>query len=807
MSKKKPSRPAKRSQKVSKGNAGKTAHKQKTQRSWQRRLFGVLWKLAVLGLVLLVFYLMYLDTMLSKRFANARYEAPALLYSRAMVIDTQQQLQREEILRELQTLDYRNSRYARNPGEYQQQGNDLLVFRRAFDFPDRVEPGVRVRLRFNANEQLVGLESWPEQQALNEIRLEPQLIGRFASDNNEDRLLVGLEQVPVLMQDTLLLVEDQDFYHHFGLKPSSIVRAALANIAAGRTVQGGSTITQQLIKNMYLTHDQTIRRKINEAFMALILDYRFSKDEILEAYFNEVYFGQDRGHAIHGIGLASQFFYGKTPEDLTPAEIAMLIGMVKGPSLYNPYRNPERAQDRRDLVLRLMYSSDLISQTQYLAAIEAPVVTRASNRLVARQRADYVDYVQRELRELVPGNAWQETGLRVFTYFDPWLQTMLEHAVVERMQELPDTEVQAAAVVTDHQTGTLRAMVGGRMPVQGGFNRAFQARRQIGSLIKPFVYTLALEDSAQFSLATILDDSELSLRNERGDEWRPSNFDNEFLGPLPLYQSWLDSRNIPAIQTALAITPAKVREKLYSMGATGAIHAYPSLALGTIDLSPVQVNQLYGFLANHGNGFELSSIAGITTHRGELVYLDQREPLRVFSEEAAYLARYASFGAVEYGTGRMLGRQIQEPLGGKTGSTNELRDSWFVSFDNQYILTVWLGRDDNQPIGLTGSYGGIPVAQRLWQQTGVRALDLTPPNNVQMYAWNADTGIWLAEHCFANTTRASSRPDSVRLPGITRPAYATVDCSEYEQQVQEALQEKAEEERPRSWWRRVFSGG
>ena len=221
----------------------------------------------------------------------------------------------------------------------------------------------------------------------------------------------------------------------------------------------------------------------------------------------------------------------------------------------------------------------------------------------------------------------------------------------------------------------------------------------------------------------------------------------------------------------------------------------------------MQVNQLYGFLANHGEGYALSSIAGITTHRGELVYLDQREPHRVFSEEAAYLARYASFGAVEYGTGRMLGREIPEPLGGKTGSTNELRDSWFVSFDNQYILTVWLGRDDNQPIGLTGSHGGIPVAQRLWQQTGVRALDLTSPNNVQMYAWNADTGMWLAEHCFANNTSARSRPNSVRLPGITRPEYAAVDCSDYEQQVREALQEKAEDARQRSWWRRVFSGG
>lgn len=755
------------------------------KKSWLRRLMGLVWKLLLLAIVATAFYMIYLDSALTKRFSEARYEAPALLYSRALLLDTDDLITREQVVRELSALDYRDSRYARNPGEYQQQGNDILLYRRAFDFPDQYEPGIRVRLRFDQSDRLVEIESWPEQTALNRVRLEPQLIGRFASDNNEDRLLVGLEQVPVLMQQTLLLVEDQDFYHHHGVKPSSIARAAMANLAAGRTVQGGSTITQQLIKNMYLTRAQTITRKVNEALMALVLDFRFSKDEILEAYFNEVFYGQDGGHAIHGVGLASRYFYGKAPEDLTPAEIAMLVGMVKGPSLYNPYRNPDTAADRRDLVLRLMYSDDLINQPQYLAALQAPVVTRASNRLVARARPDYVDYVQRELRELVPGRAWQETGLRVFTYFDPWMQNITEKAVMDRMELLPDIEVQAAAVVTDYRTGTLRALVGGRAPLQGGFNRAFQARRPIGSLIKPFVYSLALEDEDQFSLASVLIDEPLTVRDERGREWQPGNFDNEFKGPISLYQSWIDSRNIPAIQTALAVTPAKIRDRLYTLGATGAIHAYPSLALGTIDLSPVQVSELYGYLANNGSGFRLSAISGVTTHRGDLVYLDERKPRSGFRSEAAYLARYASYGVVEHGTGRALGQDISAALGGKTGSTNELRDSWFVSFDDRHILTVWLGRDDNQPIGLTGSRGALPLAATYWKNTQIRPLNLSFPASVEMRSWDSETGRPVGANC----------PNTMQAPGIIG-GEEIADCK--------PEQQDEEEEPPQSWWRRIF---
>lgn len=750
-------------------------------------------KLALIGGVTLLFYVIYLDSVVTKRFTEARYEAPALLYSRALELRVDYGVSREEVLRELHALDYRETRYARNPGEFQQQGQHLLLHRRAFDFPDQYEHAQRVRLTFDADGFIQELVQWPTQEPAPPLRLEPQLIGRFASDNNEDRLLVGLEQVPVLMQQTLLLVEDREFYHHHGVRPSAILRAAMANLRAGRTVQGGSTITQQLVKNMFLSMDQRMTRKINEAIMALSLDYRFSKDEILEAYFNEVFFGQDRGHAIHGVGLGSQFYFGKAPEDLNPAEIAQLIGMIRGPSLYNPFRHPERARERRDLVLRLMFSHDLISQTQYLAALEAPVVGRQNTRLMAMSRPDYVDLVQHELRRLIPGRDWQETGLRVFTYFDPYLQQQAEDAVTERMHEFPDTAIQTAVVISDYRDGTVRALIGGRSRVNAGFNRAFQARRQIGSLMKPFVYTLALENERAFTLGSVLMDEPLSLRNERGQLWEPKNFDDEFVGPVTLYRSWVDSRNIPAIQVGLTVEPQRIRSQLQQMGMTGTIHPYPSIALGTVELTPLQITHLYSYLANQGKAYAPTTIAGITTHRGDHLYVREPRAVRGFSEEAAYLARYASHGVMQEGTGRQMQRMIgnsAQGLAGKTGSTNDLRDSWFVAFDERYVMTTWMGRDDNQPIGLTGSRGALVTSAGIWRETGVVPLDLEPPAGVQTLYWHRETGAPMGADC----------PDTLVFPGKAISAAQLTPCAEPSRDAEEDS-----EPRRRPWWRRVFN--
>lgn len=781
---------------MSKASKSKRANspKRKSQRrlsNWWRGGSKLLIKVMVAGLFLLAFYAVYLDGTVRERFEAQRYQAPALLYSRALVLSPESELSYQRVKAELEALNYSVSPAAREQGEYNERDNSILLHRRAFDFADGFEPSQRIRLRFEAG-HLAEVVAWPSQQVLAQARLEPQLIGRFAADSGEDRLLVSLQQVPQLFQDALLLIEDQDFYQHLGVQPAAIARAALANVRAGRTVQGGSTLTQQLVKNMYLTHDQNMWRKFNEAIMALSLDYHFKKEEILEAYFNEVYFGQDRGHAIHGVGLASQYFFGKSVEDLDVAEIALLAGMVKGPGLYDPRRRPDNAERRRELVLRLMYEDDLITQVQYLAALDDPLVHRESTRLVLGERPDYVDFVQRELRQLVPGREWQQTGLRVFTYYDPYLQQQAELAMSSRGGRVDIVELQGAMVVSDYRLGVVRAMVGSIGQVRGGFNRALDASRPIGSLVKPFTYALALESPQDYRLETVLDDSPLTLINERGDEWSPRNFDTEFKGPMTLYQSFVESRNLPAVRVGMAVGPERIRERLYASGFEQQTHAYPSLTLGSVNMSPLQVNQVYSTLVNQGVQQRLTSIEAVYTHWNQPLYQQQRAAQRVFDEGSAYLTNVALQGVVQEGTARSIGQYVSTAgLGGKTGSTNELRDSWFVSYDQRHVVSVWLGHDDNRSAGLSGSTGALPVAGDFWQRLGAVPINRQPPPGIEQGAFDKASGVAVSLTC----------EDSVYyLPSYQYQAPARHSCDP-------TNTSKDEEEEERSWFQRIFGRG
>ena len=783
---------------MTKASKSKRARKPTKRQGRSRALLlgmsALLLKVMLVGIIALAFYAVYLDGTVRERFEANRYQAPALLYSRALTLSPGAGLTYERVKAELEALNYNSSPAARGQGEYNERDNSILLHRRAFDFADGFEPSQRIRLRFEAG-RLVEVLAWPSQQVLAEARLEPQLIGRFAADSGEDRLLVSLEQVPELLQDTLLLIEDQDFYQHHGVKPTAIARAAMANIRAGRTVQGGSTLTQQLVKNMYLTHDQNMWRKFNEAIMALSLDYRFDKTEILEAYFNEVYFGQDRGHAIHGVGLASQYFFGKSVEDLSVSEVALLVGMVKGPSLYDPRRRPDNAERRRELVLRLMFENNLISQVQYLAALEDPLVRRQSTRLVLGERPDYVDFVQRELRELVPGREWQQTGLRVFTYYDPYLQQQAELAMTSRGGRVDIAELQGAMVVSDYQLGVVRAMVGSIGQARGGFNRALDAKRPIGSLVKPFTYALALESPEDFRLETLVDDSPLTLVNELNQEWSPRNFDAEFKGPVTLYQSFIESRNLPAVRVGKAVGLERIRERLYASGFDERTHAYPSLTLGSVNMSPLQVSQVYSSLVNQGVQQRLTSIEAVYTHWNQPLYQQQRTEQRVFAEGSAYLTNVALQGVVREGTGRTIAQYINTSgLGGKTGSTNELRDSWFVSYDQRHLVSVWLGHDDNRSAGLSGSTGALPVAGDFWQRLGVSPLQRQRPPGIELGAFDKASGVAVSLACEGAV---------YHFPSYEYAAPARHHCDP----TQEISDVEEEEEEQQSWFRRVFGRG
>jgi len=360
------------------------------------------------------------------------------------------------------------------------------------------------------------------------------LLDRIVPSNKEDRILVSLEQVPEKLLDTLLLVEDRNFYFHAGIAPLGILRALAANISAGRTVQGGSTLTQQLVKNMFLTRSRTITRKINEAFMALIIEQRYSKDQLLEAYINEVYLGQNGAKGVYGFGLASEFYFGKSLAQLSNAQMALLIAQIKGPSYYDPWRHSTRARNRRDLVLRLMFEQHFINRTEFEQALESNLAIRAQRRMTQKAYPAYMQLVKQELKQHLKNLVAEfkvPSGLRVFTGFDVRSQHLLEQTVQQQLPLLEKkhqvSRLEAAMLVTNIANGEIQALVGGREVNYAGFNRALKAQRPIGSLVKPAVYLAALERYQDYNLATPLQDKPIKINNDSNHLWQPKNYDGK----------------------------------------------------------------------------------------------------------------------------------------------------------------------------------------------------------------------------------------------------------------------------------------
>lgn len=747
-----------------------------------RFLLKTLAKLALVVLITLGFYAIYLDSSLTKRFASERYQASAIVYARPLTFEPTAPLRLSQVLAELQQLRYLETSNLAQSGTYRRNGNQLEIHRRPFDFASGPEMAQRVRVSF-ANGRVSGVVSLPDGRPLNRFQLDPLVLGQVTGDKGEDRLLVGLERVPNLLIETLLLVEDRDFYHHAGVSLSSIGRAALANIVAMETVQGGSTLTQQLVKNLYLTRAQTLWRKANEALMALIIDFRFSKNEILETYFNEIYFGQDGGRAIHGIGLASRFYFGKSVEELKPAEMAMLVAIVKGPSYYNPHRYPERVKQRRDMILQLMFAEDLLTQPAYLAALDEQLVVPEGPRVGQTWAPHYLAQVKTELSQLNVPEDWARQGLRVFTYFDPLAQKIAETSVASQLPRLSEAEeLQAAVVIAEPQDASVVALVGDRKPQQVGFNRATMAMRQVGSLIKPTIYGLALEKGSGYHLGTILEDRPLELQEADGTIWSPDNYDGEFRGSLMLYDALAQSRNVPAVRLGMSVGIPAIVARLTAAGIDTPIPAVPSLALGSVELSPLQVTELYGVWAQQGRYRSYATIQALTDHRGIEFY--QRRPSaynEVFDEVTTALVNYGLRGVVNEGTGKALAQLFGvDALAGKSGTTNDYRDSWFVAYGQDKLVTVWLGRDDNQPIHLTGSSGALPVVAEIYSQLGVRALATQPPAPLELTAFHPQTGVAIPLDC----------PEQRRFPAYPQNLPEQVNC---EGELEE-----------RSWWEKLF---
>ena len=621
----------------------------------------------------------------------------------------------------------------------------------AFDFPDKAEGERWLAVEF-ANGVITRITDRATSTPLTSVRLEPMLIDRLLSAQHEDREFLPLEDFPEAFKDTLLLVEDRQFYHHRGVSPWAILRALWSNMKAGRTVQGGSTLTQQLAKNVYLNSERHLVRKINEAFIALILDYRYSKDQLLEAYLNEVYLGQFHDRAIHGFGLASHYYFAKPVNELAPHEFAVLMAIIKGPSYYNPRTKTERVTGRRDLVLRMMFEHHLLEKNEYEFAVNQPLQISAKERFAAARFPAYMNRVKRELKYILRSGQQQQDGVRVFTSLQPRVQRAAQEAIIDGVTRLEGNhqiaDVEAAMVSVNILDGSIAAMVGGSNVNYAGLNRAIDMRRNIGSLIKPAVYLSALDEPQSFTLASILADNPITLKNPDGQQWSPVNFDKKTDGQVTLMEALVRSKNIPTVNLGMALGLGNVASTLDKLGIEREVPRYPSMLLGALALSPLEVSQMYTTLASRGLHRRLGAVETVIGGEGERIWQRSLSANAAFEQGPVYLTNLALEQVAQTGTARRLAQVLPGiTLAGKTGTTDELRDSWFSGYDNQLQTTVWVGKDDYSPVGLTGTRGAMTLFADMYQRLGAVSRQQVKPDNIEDTAFSPESGYQYDGEC------------------------------------------------------------
>ncbi|WP_051207774.1 penicillin-binding protein 1B [Saccharospirillum impatiens] len=683
------------------------ARKQSRGALWRWRLF----QLSTIGAAVLIAWMFYLNAVVRERFEGQRFTVPARVYSEAQELYAGAPVSADQVESLLQALGYRQTGQLGQSGRYLRRGQTLSVHTRGFDFWDNPEPARRLELDFSQG-SLVNMVT-PAGQSVMVARLDPLYIGQIYPGSGEDRLLLPLTEVPASLLEGLIAVEDRRFFQHWGISPVGIARALWANVSSGSIAQGGSTLTQQLVKNMFLTADQTLWRKGNEALMALLMEWHYSKEEILEAYVNEIYIGQQGRRSINGFGLGAQFFFGSPLRSLNIHQQALLVGLIKGPSYYNPRRNPEQAMTRRNVVLSVWRDAGVITQAEYDRAVAAGL--DISNVPGDASYPTFMDLVRRQLDQGYRRQDLLAEGLTVFTTLDPLAQNHLEKvlpqglAELERNHSLADNTLEGAAVVTRPSTGDVLAITGGRRPELAGFNRALDARRQVGSLMKPAVYLAALE--AGYTLATPISDAPVQVASADGDLWEPKNYDKESHGTPILLDAFANSYNQATARLGMEVGLPEVFGVIDRLGVDERLPRVPSVMLGAVDLSPFHIAQMYQTIAGNGFYSPLNAIRAVVhPDNGVLQRFDLRVEQR-FAPEQMYLVQEALHRVTLEGTARSLQWRLPGSwwLAGKTGTTDDSRDAWFAGYSSDRQAVVWVGRDGNEPTPLTGSTGALPI--------------------------------------------------------------------------------------------------
>ncbi|KNC93223.1 bifunctional glycosyl transferase/transpeptidase [Trabulsiella odontotermitis] len=704
--------------------------KPRGKRGW----FWLLVKIGIVLAVLIAIYGVYLDQKIRSRIDGKVWQLPAAVYGRMVNLEPDMPVSKSEMVRLLTATQYRQVTAMTRPGEFTVQANSIEMIRRPFDFPDSKEGQVRARLTFDGD-HLDTITNIDNNRQFGFFRLDPRLITMLSSPNGEQRLFVPRNGFPDLLVDTLLATEDRHFYEHDGISLYSIGRAVLANLTAGRTVQGASTLTQQLVKNLFLSSERSYWRKANEAYMALIMDARYSKDRILELYMNEVYLGQSGDNEIRGFPLASLYYFGRPVEELSLDQQALLVGMVKGASIYNPWRNPKLALERRNLVLRLLQQQNVIDQELYDMLSARPLGVQPRGGVISPQPA-FMQMVRQELQAKLGDKVKDLSGVKIFTTFDPVAQDAAEKAATDGIPELKKqrklSDLETAMVVVDRFSGEVRAMVGGAEPQFAGYNRAMQARRSIGSLAKPATYLTALSQPNLYRLNTWIADAPIAIRLSNGQTWSPQNDDHRYSGQVMLVDALTRSMNVPTVNLGMALGLPAVTDTWQKLGAPkDQLNAVPAMLLGALNLTPVEVAQAFQTIASGGNRASLSALRSVIAEDGTVLYQSYPQAERAVPAQAAYMTLWTMQQVVQRGTGRQLGAKYPGlHLAGKTGTTNNNVDTWFAGIDGREVVITWVGRDNNQPTKLYGASGAMSIYQRYLANQSPIPLNLTPPEDI-----------------------------------------------------------------------------
>lgn len=706
--------------------------------------------LVIGGFIAFSIYVIRLDTVIRNKFEGQRWDIPAKVFARPLEIYTNASISQANFTQELNMLGYKSSDSYTKPGSYVNQGNSMYVHTRGFDFGDSSEPEQVLEVTFAADQVTDVRATKPSSTGI--ARLEPMLIGGIYPQHNEDRVLIKLNKVPKTLIEALIATEDRNFYHHHGLSIRGTARALVSNVTGGKR-QGGSTLTQQLVKNFYLSPERTLKRKVNEALMSLLLEFHYNKDEILEAYLNEVNLGQNGNYSINGYGLASQFYFGLPLRELNVAQQAYLVGLVQGPSLYNPWRNPEGALKRRNTVLNNMLVMGYLSQAEYEQESARPLGVLSKPSVGTAKFPDFLDIVRRQLRSEYQETDLTNQGLRIFTTLDPIAQTRIQDAFKASVGQLAKgnpsrlRDLQGAVLVSHPENGELVAAVGSTQDFTG-FNRTVDAKRQVGSLLKPVIYLNAIE-SGRYNWASRIQDRAVNVPTGSDQSWTPKNYSGGEHGEVTMAQALANSYNLSAVRLGQEFGVSAFTNKLKKFGVTSEIPSYPSVFLGAVNMSPMEMLSIYSNFATGGFKYPTRAIRSVVDANGKVLERFGLNVEQTIEPSSAYVLNYGLQQVMASGTGRSAYNSLPSSLklAGKSGTTNDTRDSWFAGYSGNYVAVVWLGLDNNKVTGLTGSSGALPVWTNVMRQLRQQPVNLKQTDDVQWQWIDVASGNLSAQGC------------------------------------------------------------